>query len=381
MWSSIRTSLARIHNHVGGWTTKRRIVVIESDDWGAIRMPSSEVYEQLQRKGFDVDRCPYARNDSLESGEDLARLFTVLDRHHDASGRPVIVTANTVVANPDFDRIKDGDFGGYFFEPFTRTYDRYPGREHSWATFREGIKRGLFLPQFHGREHVNLPIWFQQLRRPGSPLRVAFDYGTWSAGSRAALFGKVNIQASFDATEVDDLLKHRDILTSGMALFEEQFGFRSTSFIANNFIYHPDLNPTLQQGGICFIQGMKYQKCPILNERRRKLLRHAQGSRNALGQIHLVRNALFEPAQKPEGFDAVGACLRDVASAFFWRKPAIISMHRLNVIGSLRPENRDRHLQLLDELLTRIRKNWPDVRFMSSPELGEQVAATTVAAT
>ena len=30
-----------------GWRTKRHLVVIESDDWGTIRMPSREVYEEF----------------------------------------------------------------------------------------------------------------------------------------------------------------------------------------------------------------------------------------------------------------------------------------------------------------------------------------------
>ena len=29
---------------IPGWRTNRHIVVIESDDWGSIRMPSKEVY-------------------------------------------------------------------------------------------------------------------------------------------------------------------------------------------------------------------------------------------------------------------------------------------------------------------------------------------------
>ena len=36
------------HNllNIPGWRTKRHIVVIESDDWGSIRMPSKEVYKE-----------------------------------------------------------------------------------------------------------------------------------------------------------------------------------------------------------------------------------------------------------------------------------------------------------------------------------------------
>ena len=36
------------HNllNIPGWHTKRKIVVIKSDDWGSVHMPSREVYEE-----------------------------------------------------------------------------------------------------------------------------------------------------------------------------------------------------------------------------------------------------------------------------------------------------------------------------------------------
>ena len=42
------------HNllNILGWRTKRHIVVIESDDWGSIRMPSKKVYDKLLRLVF-----------------------------------------------------------------------------------------------------------------------------------------------------------------------------------------------------------------------------------------------------------------------------------------------------------------------------------------
>ena len=62
--------------------------------------------------------------------------------------------------------------------------------------------------------------------------------------------------------------------------------------------------------------------------------------------------------------------MKDIAAAFRWHKPATISAHRLNFIGSLDKNNRDRNLNLFDSLLTDIQKNWPDVEFLSSVDLG-----------
>mgnify|MGYP000999890125 CR=1 FL=1 len=33
--------------NIPGWRTNRKIVVIESDDWGSVRMRSREVYDRL----------------------------------------------------------------------------------------------------------------------------------------------------------------------------------------------------------------------------------------------------------------------------------------------------------------------------------------------
>ena len=50
----------------------RKIVVIESDDWGGIRMPSKKVFDSLLSQGVRVDKCHFNRFDSLENENDLS---------------------------------------------------------------------------------------------------------------------------------------------------------------------------------------------------------------------------------------------------------------------------------------------------------------------
>ena len=47
---SFKAKLMRNLSNLPGWRTKRKIVVIESDDWGSIRMPSKRAYEELKLK-------------------------------------------------------------------------------------------------------------------------------------------------------------------------------------------------------------------------------------------------------------------------------------------------------------------------------------------
>ena len=57
-----------------GWSTKRRLVILESDDWGSIRTRSKADYDSMLAKKIAVDRSNFTRYDSLESNDDLERL-------------------------------------------------------------------------------------------------------------------------------------------------------------------------------------------------------------------------------------------------------------------------------------------------------------------
>jgi hypothetical protein len=89
-----------------GWKTNKKIVVFESDDWGSVRMPSVETYKTLKQNGIQVDKSPYCKFDSLASEYDLDYLFSTLLKYKDNKGNSPIITANTVIANPDFEKIK-----------------------------------------------------------------------------------------------------------------------------------------------------------------------------------------------------------------------------------------------------------------------------------
>ena len=93
------------------------------------------------------------------------------------------------------------------------------------------------------------------------------------------------------------------------------------------------------------------------------------GERNDNNQVCLIRNCLFEPSQN----DTLNAenCLRNIRIMFEHKKPAIICSHRLNYIGGLDLNNRDRTLRDFEYLLKTIVDIYPNVEFMSSDELGD----------
>ena len=125
-----------------------RIVVIESDDWGAIRMRSREAYERLLTRGYPVDRNGYERNDALASEEDLELLFDLLASHRDGEGRPATITANCIMTNPDFGKIREEDFGTYHYEPFTSTLARYERHGGSFSICNNAKGGGVACASF-----------------------------------------------------------------------------------------------------------------------------------------------------------------------------------------------------------------------------------------
>ncbi len=373
MLQSIRRRIARHLVNYRGWHTNKKIVVIESDDWGSIRMPSQQVYEAFLKKGVPVDQSPYCRYDSLAGEEDLEALFETLLKFKDRNGNSPVITANTIVANPDFEQIRSSGFTEYAYEPFTETLKRYPGRKKSFRLWQQGMEAGIFRPQFHGREHLNVPLWLHNLQYANSFYREAFESQFWGLDLNGEETEHRSIQAAFDAARKEELKGHESVISDGVRLFREIFGFLPDSFIAPNYIWDPSLHEVLRQTGVKYIQGMKYQKLPIYRSNRRKMVRHYAGERSQSGQAFLIRNSVFEPSLKAANYDVVGSCLKDIANAFFWKKPAVITSHRINYIGYLKEENRSENLKKIQELIRKIQNLWPEAEFLSSDQLGEQL--------
>lgn len=370
MFRNFKQQFTRHFKNIPGWHTNRKIVVIESDDWGGIRMPSKVVYNQLFKEGYKPDTDPYLKYDSLASEQDLSGLFDVLSSVKDKNENPAIVTANCVMVNPDFKKIKESRFEKYFYESFIETLKRYPNQQHSFKLWQEGIERGIFHPQFHGREHLNVDQWMKGLKDGDKMLHKAFEHEMISISSIPSKM-RFGYMEALDFYDLNEKHNKESIIKDGLHLFEQIFGFKSSTFIANCYIWHKDFEKTLYECGVHFIQGIPVQLQPELSQNSHSLKRtyHFTGQKNKFGQSYLVRNAHFEPTLFPDR-DIVNECLSHIEIAFKWHKPAIISSHRLNYIGTIDAENASRNLKLFELLLNQIVKNWPDIEFMTSNQLG-----------
>lgn len=343
-------------------------MVIESDDWGSIRVPSPQVYQRLHQYGFDVANSQYNRLDSLETNDDLTALFDVLSKHRDVNGNPACFTANVIVANPDFDKIRSSGFQEYHYEHFTETLRREPQRDKVFSLYKQGMQQNLFRPQCHGREHLNISRWMNALQLGGKDVLFAFDQRTTFSGK-----GDYSFMEAFDMDSPAQLDLLKDIIGDGLKSFRDTFGYASKSFIAPCYTWDSGIEQTMADHGVTYLQGGRHQLVPKGGFDNYEKVPHYLGKRNRdNGMIYLVRNSAFEPGLIHKS-DWVDYTLSGIRDAFRWNKPAIVCSHRINFIGSLDPSNRSRNLKMLDELISRIRKNWPDVEFMSSDALGDLI--------
>jgi len=355
-----------------GWRTTRKIIVIESDDWGSIRMPSSEVYSKFVDKGLNLVGTDYNRIDTLECNEDLYLLLEVLHSFKGLQGKTPVITANIVVGNPDFGKIKDSDFRSYHYEPVTKTLLKYPNRDRVESLWKKGDSEGIFHPQFHGREHVNTVRWMEALRKRTPAIMFTFDNETTFSGN-----GDYNFMEVLDFNTPDDLPQMIESLDQGLDLFENIFGYKSKSYIPPCYVWDSEIEKIIYKKGVRYIQGLVIQSLPRGSFGNYNKKYNVLGRRNSLGMLYLVRNCFFEPAFT-ELSDPVGECLRRIDIAFKWHKPAIICSHRINYMGSLDAQNRTTNLMLLRDLLSNIINTWPDVEFMTSDQLGDLIKADKI---
>ena len=366
-------SFARHWTNFRGWRTQRRIIIFESDDWGAVRIPGHESQTALIRKGLINSDEPYHRFDCLESRQDLDALFNVLDKHRDKSGNAPIFTFNTVMGNPDFESIRANGYREFVHEPFQCSYERYHG-EDVFRFWNSAIEESLIRAQFHAREHLNVGLWLRDLQEDRRDTRAAFDYRFYGLRTRTSSQHQSNYLAAYWPEDKEHLRAICGIVSDGLSMFKETFGHSSETFIACNFILPPAVEELTHRKGVQLIQGQRGQRRPSDDGSNVSIRRSYTGQKNSAGQIYSVRNVMFEPFED-DSRDWVTTTLREVAEAFFWHKPAIISTHRVNFVGGLDIKHRDRSLRMLERILTEIRREWPDSEFLSSDQLGRKMAS------
>ena len=297
---------------------------------GSVRTSSLKAKTNLNEKGFDMDASVYS-DDCIETPEDILELESVLAKYTSRSGSQPKFTLNFVMANPDFNKIADANFTKYYYTPFYREKSLFDGVALSNA-WNEAIERGCFVPQLHCREHIKWWSWLNDMKNKNSDAYLTFDYSMCGvpkvcSPTKTSYFEPLYIDDEFLRTNPNLL---SNMITEGAWLFEQHFGFKSKTAIAPVAFWNSVTEDLWAARGIKGIQSpwvQTLQKENTVSEIPRYL-----GQRNENNQVYLLRNCTFEPRKKTLG---IRRCIRDIARAFNFSKPAIISTHRMNYVSSI----------------------------------------------
>ena len=371
-FSEIKQAVIINLKNIPGPTTKRKIVVIESDDYGGIRMPSIEALDILKKAGISNLGSRYNQLDTLEDKDDLDQLFETLRSVRDKNDQPAVVSPFVNVANPCFDKIKAAGFRQYFYEPFTSTLQRYGRSDQTMEVWRQGMSEGIFCPEFHGREHISVEPWLEQLQLGNHQIIAAFEQGFVGAGNIKGIpnYAK-EFRPEFYFTRNDQKNFLHTSIIEGVELFKQLFGYKPHVFAPGNSVFHPDFDDTVYKAGVPFMCVAHKNPCPGPGG---KLTYKSFSFKQKIKDDQLsfyIRNCAFEPSDK--SYTGIGLTLKQIEAAFRWHKPAIISTHRVNFTGGLNIENRKKGLKELSHLLNAIVQKWPDAEFMSTGNMLQQM--------
>ena len=161
------------------------------------------------------------------------------------------------------------------------------------------------------------------------------------------------------------------IIALAVQRFTELFGYPSVSTVAPCYLWNSTIEKLWQKNGISVIQTAGY-RCDGRDKQGSyhqdlSLIRAGDISESA--QLYLVRNVMYEPV---DGNNDAKTAYQEAMIAYAQALPISISTHRYNYTRT--EVEFDSSLQGLDQLLSNLSSSIARLRYVASPELGEQIA-------
>ncbi len=371
--NTLKNTLTLNAKNLIGWRTNKKIVVFSVDDYGNVRLDSKAARARMDRQGVSVYNR-FDALDTLETKQDLEALYEVLTTVRDQNDRFPVFTTFAVPCNINFEKVEQSGFSRYAYESLPQTFEKLSVRHPqayrgTWELLKEGIAEGLMVPQFHGREHVNLKVFNEKLEAGDDQLLNCLQNRSFTSISDSG-YQTISPMAAFDFWKFDENEELQSIIVDGLDQFEKVFGYRAEHFTPPVFNVHPILYKTLNRCGIRFVDTalVSHQ-----HQGKGKFKYEYNYTGKTKEQLCLmVRNVVFEPTDN-RGVDWISYAMEQIEAAFRWNRPAIISSHRVNFCGHIDEKNREKGLDALGKLLMKITERWPEVEFMSANEVGELI--------
>ena len=355
--------------HLLGKKTNRKIVVIESDDWGSFRFKNTSVRDHYMTNPKAGQWMHY--NDCFESYEDVIALEEVLKSVKDKQDNPACFTFLLNPANPDFSKIEKSNFKTYHYESFDKTLENRKDGNEILNWYHSALQNNLIEVGFHGREHLNVNAWMKALQQQNSHAIDGFKNRIWGQAKLFTKEKKLSYRSTFQIEEKAELKGLKTSIGEGLEIINKVFKKPATYFLPPDGPYHLSLNKTLSENGIKYIGLSKIHNNPLEPKKHQTKL-FWLGKATKAGLKVITRNVMFEPSS-PQSSDWVNFALHQIEQAFKYKNPAVISTHRANYVSGLNPDNGPKALAQLHELLLRITKKWPEVEFMTSSQLGDEL--------
>jgi len=375
MMKKIKENILLNAKNLLGWRTKRKIVIFSVDDYGNVRLDSKKAREAMDSAGIKA-QSRFDRVDTLETKQDLEMLFDTLRSVKDSKGNHAVFTPFAMPCNLDFEKIAESGFREFHNELLPVTFEKLSEQQPeaydgAWKLWQQGMDEGLMVPQFHGREHLNLKVFEEMLAKRDPQVMIPLKNRSYT-GFTDSGYSSIAEMAAFDFWKAEENERLGEIIREGLNAFEKVYGYRSVHFTPPVYNIHPGQYPVLKECGIRYIDTALVKK-EHRGEGQYKTVLNYTGKRNSEGQYFIVRNVVFEPIEE-RGIDWITFTEKQIEAAFRWNRPAIISSHRVNFCGHIDPDNRKKGLEALRTLLNRITKRWPEVEFMAANELGDLVS-------
>ena len=341
--------------------------VFESDDWGACESASTkEVAGKiagLYKKLLDYDYLP---NTTLETPAQLERLFQALEKFKGADGMSAVFTAFVCTGNPNFKKIRANGYSKYEDIGLNTGVPEGWERGNIIGKFQEGIKRGVFQPEFHSTLHHTSPyLWLQLLREDsaqGKLARALFDCGCYAQREHLPEFTDMNVKMQ------------NEWVTKGLERFKKLFGFSPEAAVTSDAF--PETEIIWAINGIktvclknCRInsgQTVAYETKPWNMQ---DIYTHLGDYNQNYDVTYMTRNAIFEAGMVPgvehSAEDVLAVAKRNIET---FNEPSIISTHRINY-ASLDEEMIERRLNELEKLLCGLTKM--NVNFLTTGEISQ----------
>jgi hypothetical protein len=302
-----------------------KAVVIESDDWGLAAWVADEQAHRVLADTpvfrSEVGRV-YGRS-TLESAADVRALGELLLRFRGGDGFPPVWQANTIVAAPDYARLRPPafDVGELPLVDLPETPTRW-SRPGMWAQVEAGIEAGWWWPELHGLHHVPVEAWLRALRRGAADARRAHEQQCLVCEA---------VQASGEYDPGEPLERVTSNLDGAVARFIKLFGRSPTSFCPPDYRWDARLESLAAERGLTTFQGAS-ERAGRRPARLWRMFDALRWPERGAACFAMPPRIAFEPrgAAAPAGPSGLDAATAHVRAAWGRGQPAALSTHRAN---------------------------------------------------